>query len=109
MKTKSEIFVDCAKRLSGHYQEETKAKDDCKIHVDAEIDLLANQMDRPLTTQEKAMLKKFGKALADGKSDTFKEEGKALARIVAGFFNPAEIEVALSEMQDTVQPTMGDE
>jgi len=93
MKSKSEIeaFADCIKRASGAYIDLARAQTDCNILVDAELDLLANECDRPMTTVDKTSIKKIAKALASDKADAIKRESKSLANIVADFFNAPEI------------------
>ena len=87
MKSKSEAYTNCVKSISMAYQDLALAQSDCKMRVDAELDLLARENLMLLSPDDKSSIKKIAKAVASGKADAIKRESASLAQIVADFFN----------------------
>ena len=87
MKSKSEAFIDCVKRASKAYQILALAQSDCKIMIDAELDLLAKENGSLLSPESKSIVKKIAKAVSAEKTDSIKSEAKVFAQGVADFFN----------------------
>ena len=91
----SKHFINCIKRSSRAFEDLTQAQDDCKLRVEAEIDLLAKECFRPITPAEKTNIKKFAKALASEKTDSLKKETKSMAKMVVAFFPVEQAELTL--------------
>jgi len=96
--SKKRHFIRCLNGARVAFDELAISQDDCKLKIDAEIDLLAKALERSILPAEKTMIKKFAKALASDKTDSLKSEATVMADLIETVFYFQKLEKALSDV-----------
>jgi|GEM_PF-3660452 len=93
-------FIRCLNAVRNAFDTLAEAQDDCKAMVEAELDVLAKNLGRRVLPAEKAMIKKFAKALSGDKTDSLKSEAQVMAEMTDTVFPNLVLHEMLSPLNE---------